>query len=123
MTKIKAFSAQKLQAACQVLAETDRGLSGSEIDYILADCKIPNVSPKVTKWKRLFNALAAMQNKHHVGNHLIMFINRALDPVTYRGKERELEWRRNELNIVLSFSGFSVRGLACSRGRKVAQRI
>jgi ribosomal protein S19 len=32
----------------------------------------------MTKWKRLFNALAGAQNQHQVGNHLIMFINRAM---------------------------------------------
>ncbi len=63
----------------------------------------------MTKWKRLFNALVEAQNKHQVGNHLIMFINRALDPVNYARDKDKFEWRRNELNVVLSFSGFSVR--------------
>ena len=34
----------------------------------------------MTKWKRLFNALAAAQNQHRLGNHLILLINRAMDP-------------------------------------------
>lgn len=38
-----------------------------------------------------------------------MFINRALDPVKYAQDRETFEWRRNELNIVLSFSGFGVR--------------
>lgn len=109
MSKIAAFSAQDLQAACQILAETDRGLSGSQIEYLLADCKIPDVDKGNTKWKRLFNALAEVQNKHHVGNHLIMFINRALNPVTYSRNRADFEWRRDELNVVLAFSGYSVR--------------
>ena len=28
----------------------------------------------MTKWKRLFNALAAAQNQHRLGNHLILLI-------------------------------------------------
>lgn len=63
----------------------------------------------MTKWKRLFNALAEAQNKHQVGNHLVMFINRALDPVSYARDKEKFEWRRSELNVVLSFSGFYVR--------------
>lgn len=109
MERIQPFNAQKLEAACRVLADTERGLTGSEIGYLLQDCKVTDVSPSMTKWKRLFNALAEAQNKHQVGNHLIMFINSALDPVSYARDKEKFEWRRNELNVVLSFSGFSVR--------------
>lgn len=63
----------------------------------------------MTKWKRLFNALAEAQNKHQVGNHLVMFINRALDPVSYARDKEKFEWRRSKLNVVLSFSGLYVR--------------
>jgi len=109
MARIQPFNAQKLEAACRVLADTERGLTGSEIGYLLQDCKITDVSPDMTKWKRLFNALVEAQNKYQVGNHLIMFINRALDPVNYSREKEKFEWRRYELNVVLSFSGFSVR--------------
>ncbi len=109
MERIQAFNAQKLEAACRVLADTERGLTGSEIGYLLQDCKLTDVNPSMTKWKRLFNALVEAQNKYQVGNHLIMFINRALDPVNYARDKDKFEWRRNELNVVLSFSGFSVR--------------
>jgi len=109
MEKIKPFNAQKLEAACRILADTERGLTGSEIGYILSDCRVDDVSPGMTKWKRLFNALAEAQNKHQVGNHLIMFINRALNPVKYARNKEAFEWRRSELNVVLAFSGFSVR--------------
>ena len=109
MERIQPFNAQKLEATCRVLADTERGLTGSEIGYLLQDCKLTDVSPSMTKWKRLFNALVEAQNKYQVGNHLIMFINRALDPVNYARDKDKFEWRRNELNVVLSFSGFSVR--------------
>ena len=88
MERIQPFNAQKLEAACRVLADTARGLTGSEIGYLLQDCKLTDVSPSMMKWKRLFNALVEAQNEYQVGNHLIMFINRALDPVNYaRDKE------------------------------------
>ncbi len=109
MDRVPPFSAQKLEAACRVLADTDRGLTGSEIGYLLQDCKVQDVDPDMTKWKRLFNALADAQNKHQVGNHLIMFINRALDPVKYSRSHEKFEWLRNELNVVLAFSGYGVR--------------
>lgn len=63
----------------------------------------------MTKWKRLFNALADAQNRHQLGNHLIMFINRAMSPVNYARDAAAFAWRRDELNVVLAFSGFYVR--------------
>ena len=40
---------------------------------------------------------------------MIMFINRALDPVSYAMNKEKFSWRRNELNVVLSFAGLAVR--------------
>lgn len=109
MERIPPFSAQGLEAACRVLAETERGLTGTEISYLIQDCRLKDVSPNMTKWKRLFNALVEAQNTHLVGNHLIMFINRALNPVGYARDKEVFDWRRNELNVVLAFAGFGVR--------------
>jgi uncharacterized protein (TIGR02391 family) len=107
---IPLFSAQNLQAACKVLADTSRGLTGPEIGYLLADIKVTDVDPQNTKWKRLFNALAAAQTSHQLGNHLIMFITRAMNPVSYSRDRQAFEWRRDELNVVLAFSGYYIRG-------------
>jgi len=108
-TRIDPFSSQHLEAACRVLADTERGLSGTQIERLLQEIAIADTSPGMTKWKRLFNALAGAQNQHQVGNHLIMFINRAMNPVSYARDPATFAWRRDELNVVLAFSGFYVR--------------
>jgi uncharacterized protein (TIGR02391 family) len=108
-TRIPPFSSQHLEAACRVLADTERGLSGNQIGYLLQDIRIPDADASNTKWKRLFNALAQMQNQHQVGNHLILFINSAMNPVSYARDREAFIWRRDELNVVLAFSGFYVR--------------
>ena len=108
MERIQPFSAQKLEAACRVLGDTERGLTGHEIGYILKDCRVEDVNPDFTKWKRLFNALAGAQNQHKLGNRLIMFINRALDPARHSRTAEKFEWLRSELNVVLAFSGYGV---------------
>ena len=108
-TRIDPFSSQHLEAACLVLADTERGLSGTQIERLLQEIEIADTSPGMTKWKRLFNALAGAQNQHQIGNHLIMFINRALNPVNYARDPATFAWRRDELNVVLAFSGFYVR--------------
>jgi uncharacterized protein (TIGR02391 family) len=109
MDQIPCFNASSLEAACKVLADTTTGLSGSEIGHILADMQLPDPDASGTKWKRLFNALAFAQNRHQVGNHLIMFITRALSPVRYVSHADLFSTRRDNLNVVLSFSGFVVR--------------
>lgn len=109
METIPCFDSSHLEAACKVLADTTMGLKGEEIGYILQDMKIVDTDPTLTKWKRLFNALAQAQNKYQVGNHLIMFINRAMNPVRYANAQDQFEWRRDGLNVVLIFSGYQVR--------------
>ncbi|MBB2929829.1 TIGR02391 family protein [Paraburkholderia silvatlantica] len=92
-----------------MLADTAYGLTGTQIERLLQEINVADVSPDITKWKRLFNALAMAQNQHQVGNHLIMFINRAMNPVSYARDTGTFAWRRDELNVVLAFSGFYVR--------------
>ncbi|QOK92227.1 TIGR02391 family protein [Ralstonia pseudosolanacearum] len=108
-TRITPFSSQHLEAVCRVLADTERGLSGTQIERLLQEIEVADTSPGMTKWKRLFNALAGAQNHHQIGNHLIMFINRAMNPVNYARDPATFAWRRDELNVVLAFSGFYVR--------------
>ena len=58
MERIQPFDSQHLEAACRVLADTERGLTGSQIERLLQEIKVEDISPGLTKWKRLFNALA-----------------------------------------------------------------
>lgn len=66
--RIIPFDSQHLEAACQVLADTVHGLTGTQIERLLQEINVADVSPGITKWKRLFNALAMVQNQHQVGN-------------------------------------------------------
>ena len=109
MDHVPAFNAQQLEAACKVLGDTACGLTGSQIEWLLREIDVKDVSPEMTKWKRLFNALVGAQNRHQVGNHLIMLINRAMNPVNYVRDAEMFTWRRDELNVVLAFSGYQVR--------------
>lgn len=109
VAQIHPFNSQHLEAICRVLADTERGLTGTQIERLLQEIKVVDCSPGMTKWKRLFNALAGAQNQYRVGNHLIMFINRTMDPVSYTRDIATFKWRRDELNVVLALSGFHVR--------------
>lgn len=105
---IPVFDAQRLEAICKVLADTENGLTGSQIGYLLKDCQISDVTPGLTKWKRLFNAFIEFQNEHQVGNHVVVFINRTMTPASYTEKQPLFRLRQDRLNTVLAFCGMHV---------------
>ena len=109
MTNIPCFETSQLEAVCKVLADTTNGLKGNEIGHILADMRLDDLDAGITKWKRLFNALANAQNTHQIGNYLIMFVNRAMSPARYISTPELFEWRRDGINVALAFAGYSVR--------------
>ena len=62
----------------------------------------------MTKWKRLFNAFVTIQNEKQIGNYVVMFINRAMNPAQYAKRREAFQRRRDELNVVLAFCGMQV---------------
>lgn len=91
-----------------MLGDTEKGLTGSEISQLLADCRIPDPDPALTKWKRLFNAFAGWQNSKQLGNGVLMFITRAMNPASYTKNGEVFASRRDELNVILAFSGMHI---------------
>ncbi len=75
MIRIPLFNSQHLEAACRVLADTERGLSGAQIERLLQEIKVADTSPSMTKWKRLYNALVGAQNQYqgNDSNLLVVF--------------------------------------------------
>lgn len=108
MEKVSCFDPQQLMSIAKVLGDTTDGLKGSEIDYLLRDCRMADPTPEVTKWKRLFNAFVEVQNQKQVGNHVLMFINRAMNPVQYTARPQVFRERQDRLNTVLAFSAMVV---------------
>jgi uncharacterized protein (TIGR02391 family) len=106
--RVDAFSTQQLTSIAKILADTTSGLTGSQIEHILRDCGMKDVNPDFTKWKRLYNAFVACQIDHQIGNHVVMFITRAMNPVQYTGSRDVFNSRRDELNAVLAFCGMEV---------------
>lgn len=108
MTRVPPFDPQQLTAICKALGDTADGLTGSQIGHLLADCHIPDLEPSGTKWRRLYNAFAAYQNQRQFGNHVVVFINRAMNPVQFTAdRDRFIRWRLR-LNEILAFSGITI---------------
>lgn len=108
MARLPCFEAAHLEALCRILGDTDRGLTGSEIEHGLRVVGIADTAPTMTKWKRLFNALVEAQNEHKVGNHTVKFINHAMAPARYVSKPEVFAWRQDNLNIALAFAGYAI---------------
>lgn len=108
MESVPTFDAQHLMSIAKILADTGEGLTGAQIGYLLQDCKIPDPEPTKTKWKRLYNAFVDFQNQRRFGNHVIVFIRRAMNPVQYTSEPHVFARRRDQLNTVLAFSGINI---------------
>lgn len=93
-----------LQALCDIIGDTQTGLTGSEIGRCLASCNIGDPHPSATKRHRLFAALRAKQNADGCANGVLAFVKHVMDPVRYVGQRTEFENRRSALNAVLAFA-------------------
>lgn len=91
---IPSYDDQTLWAVCDVLGDTDHGLTGSEIDRLLADCRIEDPFSSGTKRHRLYEALATRQKRDGCGNNVANFITKAMKPVRYTNEPQIFEDRR-----------------------------
>jgi uncharacterized protein (TIGR02391 family) len=121
--KIPPFEAEHLESIAKIIADTDSGLTGTQIGNILTNVRIPDVDPQNTKWKRLYNAFVTFHNEHHVGNHVILFLNKTMNPVSYTSQPELFDLRRERLNQVLSFCGYEIGTDGKLRGVKRASTL
>ena len=109
MAAIPPFTDPQLEQLCAVVADTSDGLTGSEIGRFLAECRIADPHPAVTKRHRLFTVLQHRQIQDGCSNHVFAFLQRALDPVRYSLRDRTaFDNRRAEVNVVLRFCGYEL---------------
>ena len=97
-----------LEAICFFIADTNGGLTGTEIQRLLRSSAITDVNPEMSKAKRLFNAFAGSQNHHQCANQVLFFIASAMKPARYFGKDELFHFRLNELNKRLALVGLQL---------------
>ncbi len=78
------------------------------MEKLLTENSILDIDNSNTKWKGLNHAFINWQNQHQCSNHILKFIQSALTPVRYIGKEDLFHFRRHELNKLLSFIGIEL---------------
>ncbi|MCB9357462.1 MAG: TIGR02391 family protein [Calditrichaeota bacterium] len=99
----------QLEHVCKVLADTSTGLTGSEIEHLLRQIKVDDTDPSMTKWKRLFNALANRQNTDHSADRVLSFIDVALQPAKHINDTSGYKKKLESINTVLAFLGLEYR--------------
>ncbi len=103
---IPSFDLGVLQSISEILGDTERGFSGSEIGRYLNDCKIADPFPTYTKRYRLSEALKAKQLSDHCGNNIVAFIQHTMNPARHHDAREWFEETRSQLNHVLAFAGY-----------------
>ena len=103
------FTQAQIESISKALGDTNTGLTGSEIGWMLAQARIDDIDPTNTKWKRLHNALVTRHTRDRHGDRVLGFIRAALDPGRYTEDPTEFEERKDRVNIVLAFHGLEFR--------------
>ena len=95
------LSPNQIENIAQILGDTGNGFTGSEIGHHLAQCRIADPDPTITKWKRLYNAFAAAVNGTGFTNAVYQFIQHCMEPAQGLQKPGRYNWLKVELNRVL----------------------
>lgn len=104
--RMPVLSSAQLEAICRIIGDTTEGLRGSEIGHLLAQARVDDVDPTITKWMRLYNALAARQNEDQDGNRVFAFISHAMAPARYHGDAARFHARCSSINGTLAYLGY-----------------
>lgn len=102
------FDRSTLQALCDVLGATDSGLSGAQVGQLLAHCGFDDPEPETTKRYRLFAALDRRQDRDRCANHVLRFVEAAMQPVRFVTAPDWFEDLRGGVNEVLGFAGWAI---------------
>lgn len=109
MSKAPAPTLAQIEQICRALGDTENGLTGTEIGKMLADLRIADPDPTNTKWKRLYNALAATANRTGKMTVVYGLILYCFDPARGLNDTARYRWMMDEVNRALMLSGIAVR--------------
>jgi uncharacterized protein (TIGR02391 family) len=112
---------QQLKAICDVLADTNRGLTKTELTRLLEQCQIPVMDDGkssnglaytvgLNKRDWLYKCFANEINSHKSFERVFIFIEKALNPVSYTSEESRQKYHFlfEETNKVLLLIGLNI---------------
>src|SRR3546814_1404243 len=101
------FSQDQLEAIAGALGDTNQGLTGPEIQHLIASSKMNDPGPG-TKRVRIYNAFVESQNTKQNRTHVLEFIRLAMKPARNSRDPVRYEPMRALLNKALAFAGLVV---------------
>ena len=117
----KILNEQQLKAICDVLADTGRGLTKTELTRLLEQCQIAlmddgksnngyTYSIGLNKRDWLYSCFVNEINVHHSFGKVFIFIEKALNPVSYTNSASrdKYDFLFEEINKALLLIGLSV---------------
>jgi len=107
--KIPRFEPAELEAVARAL---DDAATGSKLTRLFEETGLkepPESGQGMTKWKRIYNALTAIQNNTDTGNFVMKLIRVALAPARFLTRATDFDRLRCAINEILVFRGFHFR--------------
>ena len=103
------LTSNQIEQIARIMGDTNNGFNGSEIGHHLAECRMNDPDPKLTKWKRLYNAFCVSANRSGSTNIIFRFIQHCMEPAQGLNNPERYRWMRMELNSVLMLVGIEIR--------------
>ena len=74
------LTSNQIEQIARILGDTDNGFKGYEIENHLAQCRMEDPYPGLTKWKRLYNAFCVNANGSGSTNIIFRYIQHCMEP-------------------------------------------
>lgn len=116
------FSQDQLEAIAGALGDTEAGLTGPEIQHLIASTKMSDPGA-MTKRVRIYNAFAESQNTKRNRTNILQFIRLAMKPARYSRSPERYEPMRALLNQALAFAGLVVDQTGELKKAEIAQTL
>ena len=103
------LSNTQIEQIARILGDTENGYTGSEIGHLLSMNGIQDVSPLLTKWRRLNNAFIIRCKNDKSTNAVFGFLKYCFEPVQGLKNPKRYEQLMHEVNEVLLLVGIEIR--------------
>lgn len=104
---IPRFTDNQIEAISKIIADTNEGVSGSELTRLLAQIGIDDPSTN-TKWRKLDYWLKTIQTRQNSANNVVQFIQNVMEPSRFIENPDMFHNMRTKLNTVLLLLGLEV---------------
>jgi uncharacterized protein (TIGR02391 family) len=105
MNHAQPFDSPDLEALAKVL---DGAATHAELHGLFHTARLTEPEPPngLSKWKRIFNALAVAQNKTGTGNFVLHFVQLTVSPKRFVNQPVQFDQLRDKVNRLLAFHGW-----------------